>query len=58
MNATDFDQFFKALGRRLRSETHLSDITYTAIEVIPGFKEDFLHYFFPELNADEIEVTR
>jgi len=59
MKGAEFDQFFKTLVRRLRKEIHLSDITYTAIEVIPGFKEDFIHYFFPALDTnEEIEVTR
>ena len=59
MNASEFDQFFKTLVRRLRNETHLSDITYTAIELIPGFKKDFIRYFFEDLNTDEeIEVMR
>jgi hypothetical protein len=56
---SEFDQFFKTLVRRLRNETHLSDITYTAIEVVPGLKEDFVHYFFPNLNTrEDIELTR
>ena len=56
---SELDRFFKMLVRRLRNETHLSDITYTAIEVVPGFKEDFVHYFFPDLNTDgDIEVKR
>jgi hypothetical protein len=58
-STSEFDQFFKALARRLRNETHLSDITYTAIELIPEFKKDFIRYFFEDLNAnEEIEVRR
>jgi len=58
-SASEFDQFFKTLAGRLRKETHLSDITYTAIELIPEFKKDFIRYFFEHLNADEeIEVIR
>jgi hypothetical protein len=58
-SATEFREFFRTLARRLRNETHLSDITYSAIEVIPEFKKDFVHYFFSDLNTDEdIEVRR
>ena len=59
MNSPEFNQFFRVLVSRFRKETHLSDITFTALEVVPGFKEDFVHFFFADLStAEEIEVTR
>ena len=59
MSLAEFDQFFKTLAKRFRNETDLSDLTYTAIEVIPGFKKDFIRYFFSDLDMDgDIEVAR
>src|SRR6266536_5427995 len=57
--ASEFGRFFKTLARRFRNETHLSDMTYTTIQVIPRFRDDFIHYFFDHLDTNEsIEVKR
>ncbi|HEY1717097.1 MAG TPA: hypothetical protein VGH42_02235, partial [Verrucomicrobiae bacterium] len=55
-----FQEFFKKLARRFRSENHLSDFTYVALEVIPEFKKDFVHFFHPSLEISDngIEVIR
>ena len=55
----ELDQFFSKLAGRLRKEPALSDITYTALETIPGFKKDFVRFFHPKLDCDgDIEVFR
>ncbi len=61
MTENDFEEFFGAMAKRFRNETHLSDLTFTALELIPEFKKDFLHFFFPDLSfkdEDEIAVYR
>src|SRR6185436_13492922 len=56
----EFHFLFKTLARRFRKETHLSDLTFTVLEVIPTFRRDFVQFFHPlPIREDEkIEVTR
>lgn len=61
MDTPEFHVFFRNLANRFRHETHLSDITFTALITIPGFKRDFIRFFFSDIevaNEDEIEVIR
>jgi hypothetical protein len=54
----EFRQFFKTLARRLRNETDLSDVTYSALQVIDEFKKDFVRYFFHFNTDKDISVIR
>jgi len=55
----ELDQFFSKLAVRLRKEPALSDMTYTALETIPGFKNDFVQFFHPGLKCEgDVEVFR
>jgi len=60
MGDVEVQQFFKKLVLRFRKENHLSDFTFAALETIPRFKMDFVHFFYPELKAEatEIELIR
>ena len=60
MSGTESDEFFGTMATRLRNETHLSDLTFTAMDILP-FKKDFVQFFFNELPLDpdeEITVSR
>jgi hypothetical protein len=55
----ELDEFFTKLASRLRKETALSDITYAALETIPGFKTDFAQFFHRSIPCGgDIEVFR
>ena len=51
--------FFEALSVRLKNENDLSDITLAMCLSCESFRNDFLHFFFPEMIIDEnISIDR
>lgn len=55
----DTKAFFHRLASRLRTENPLSDITYTALDIIPSFKADFIRFFYADIPVDgSIDMTR
>jgi hypothetical protein len=61
MSDTEFEEFFRSMASRFRNENHLSDLTFTALELIPSFKMDFVRFFFEDLPStaeDAIWITR
>jgi len=45
--------FFETLSYRLKKENDLSDITLAMCLSCNSFRDEFLHFFFPEMEIDE-----
>ena len=51
--------FFETLSFRLKNENDLSDITWAMCLSCESFRNDFLHFFFPEMVIDKnISIER
>ena len=59
MDKNSTDKFFENLSRYYWHENDLSNITVALCNASELFREEFLHFFFPELNLDEIsDISR
>jgi len=46
-------KFFRSLALRHRSEPALSDVTYAVLKTVPDLRQDFVQFFYPNLNGAE-----
>ena len=58
LQALGIKDFFLNISQRMRNENDLSDITWAMTQTSDKFLTEFLRFFFPKDEFDEIELIR
>ena len=58
LQALEIKEFFLNISQRMRNENDLSDITWAMTQTSDKFLTEFLRFFFPKDEFDDIELIR